>query len=162
MNQSIKVGNKKKARQKPPRNLGRIACEIMAGAAAGAALAFSSLYVVGYGSKFAGLGEGCMDGLFVLAILFYVVPPVYVLGCAIGVYLVGRRGNETGSLLATLGGSLLGVFVIGLLYFYIKAAEDMMFGVEKIILWPLVFIAAPAMATLCFNLTRRYKKPASS
>jgi len=162
MDESINVESEKKAPQKPPRNLGRIACEILAGAAAAAALAFSSLYVVGYGAKIAGWGEGCMDGFVILAIMFYVVPPVYVLGCAIGVYLVGSRGNQTGSLLATLGGSLLGMFVMAILYFYLKAAEDMMLSIEMIVLWPLVFIAAPIMATLAFNLTRRYKKPPSS
>jgi len=50
---------------------------------------------------------------------------------------------------------------MALLYFYIKAAEDMMIGIEKIVLWPLVFLAAPIFATLGFNLTRRYKKQPS-
>ena len=162
MDESINVENKKQAHQKPPRNLGRIACEILTGGATASALAYSTLYVVGYGAKIAGWGEGCMGGLAVLAIMFYVVPPFYVLGGAIGVYFVGSRGNETGSFLATLGGSLLGLFVMAILYFYIKAAEDMMLGIEKIVLWPLVFIAAPVIATLGFNLTRRYKEPPSS
>ena len=158
MDESINVENKKKAQQKPPRSLGRIVCEILAGAATGAALAYSSLYVVGYGAKSAGWGGSQMDGLAVLAILFYVVPPVYLVGCAVGVYLVGRIGDQTGSLLATLGAGILGAPVMGLLYFYVKAAEDMMLSIEKIVIWPLVFLAAPAMATLGFNLTRRYKK----
>jgi hypothetical protein len=162
MTKSIAAEDKKNSHKKPPRNIGRIACEIMAGGATAVALAYSSLYVVGYGSKFAGLGEGCMDGLLVVAILFYVVPPFYVLGCAFGVYLVGRIGNQTGSFWATLGSSLLGVFVMAILYFYVKAAEDMMWAIEKIILWPLVFLVAPGMTTLGFNLTRRYKKPPSS
>lgn len=162
MDESINVENEKQAHQKPPRNLGRIACEILTGAATASALAYSSLYVVGYGAKIAGWGEGCMGGLAVLAIIGCVVPPFYVLGGAIGVYFVGSRGNETGSFLATLGGSLLGLFVMAILYFYIKAAEDMMLGIEKIVLWPLVFIAAPIIATLGFNLTRRYKEPPSS
>ncbi|MHC4325884.1 MAG: hypothetical protein ACYSUX_16560, partial [Planctomycetota bacterium] len=66
MNESINVKSKKQAHKKPPRNLGRIACEILAGAATAAAFAFVSLFVVGYGATFAGLGEGCMDGLLVL------------------------------------------------------------------------------------------------
>jgi len=162
MDESINIQNEKQAHQKPPRNLGRIACEILTGAATAAALAYSSLYVVGYGAKSAGWGGGQMDGLAVLAILFYVVPPVYVVGCAVGVYFIGRRGNETGSLLATLGGSLLGLFVMAILYFYVKAAEDMMIGIEKIVLWPLVFLAAPIFATLGFNLTRKYRKRGQS
>jgi hypothetical protein len=162
MDEPMNVENERRAHQKPPRNLGRIACEILTGAATAAALAYSSLYVVGYGAESAGLGKGCMDGFAVLAMMVYVVPPVYVLACAVGVYLVGSRHNQTGSLLATLGGGVLGLFVMALLYFYIKAAEDMMLGIEKIILWPLVFLAAPIMATLGFNLTRRYKRPPSS
>ena len=162
MDKSIDMKNEKQARQKPPRNLIRIAGEILAGAATSAALAYSSLYVVGYGAKSAGWGGGQMDGLAVLGIICMVIPPVYVLGCAIGVYFIGRWGNQTGSLLATLGGSLLGLPVMGLLYFYIGAAEDMMIGIEKIILWPLVFLVVPCFATLGFNLTRRYKKPPSS
>lgn len=161
MDESITDENKKQKRQKPPRNLGRIAGEILTGAATAAALAYLSLYVVGYGAKSAGWGEGCMGGLAVLAIMIYVAPPVYVLGCAVGVYFVGRIGNQTGSFLATLGGTLIGVFIMGILYFYVKEAEDMMWTIEKIVLWPLVFLAPSTMATLCFNLTRRYKKPPS-
>ena len=162
MDESINVENEKQNRQKPPRNLGRIACEILAGAATASALAFSSVYVVGYGAVIAGWRESCMGGLAALAIIFYVFPTLYVLGGAVGVYFVGRRGDETGSFLATLGGSLLGLFVMALLYFYLGAAGDMMLGIEKIVLWPLVFLAAPIMATLGFNLTRRYKEPPSS
>jgi len=162
MDESINVEKEKQAQQKPPRNLVRIACEILTGAATAAAFAYLSLYVVGYGAKSAGWGGGQMDGLAIVGIMGMVVPPVYVLGGAVGVYFVGRRGNQTGSLLATLGGCLLGVPVMALLYFYIGAAEDMMLGIEKIVLWPLVFLAAPIMATLGFNLTRRYKKPPSS
>ena len=163
MDESINVENKKQAHQKPPRNLGRIACEILTGAATASALAYSSSYVVGYGAKIAGWGEGCMGGLALGAIMFSVFPPLYVLGGAVGVYFLGSRGNETGSFLATLGGSLLGLFVMELLYFYIGVTEKYMtLGIEKIVLWPLVFLAAPIMATLGFNLTRRYKEPPSA
>ena len=159
MSESVNIENKKQNRQKPPRNLGRIACEILAGAATASAVAVSSVYVIGYGSKIAGLGEGCMDGLLILGIMGLVVPPTYGLGSAVGVYLVGSRGNETGSFPASLGGGLLGLFVMALLYFYIVVTEKyMMLGIEKIIVWPLVFLAAPIFATLGFNLTRRYKE----
>jgi hypothetical protein len=164
MDESINTENKKQKRQKPPLSVGIIAGEIFAGTATStvsAALAYLFFSVVGYGVKIAGLGEeGCM-GNFVLwviaAFMFMFVPPLYVLGCAIGVYLVGRIGNQTGSLLASLGGTLIGVFIMGILYFYVKEAEDMMLTIEKIIIWPLVFLAAPSMAALGFNLTRRYK-----
>ena len=163
MDESITLENEKQKRQKPPRNLGRIACEILAGAATAAALSYLSLYVVGYGAEVAGLGEGCMDGFAILAIMSMVVPPVYLLGCAVGVYFAGRIGNQTGSFLATLGGVFIGLPIIALLCFYMWAVDEYMtLGIEKIIIWPLVFLAAPATATLCFNLTRKYKKPPSS
>ncbi len=169
---STNVEPPKPDRRKPPRSLGRIACEILAGAVtaavAASAVAYLSLYVVGYGTEIAGLGEGCMDGLLIVAILgmimVFVAVPFYIVGCAIGVYLVGRIGSQTGSFLSTLGGVFLGLPVMVLLVFYIFMAEqyNMTLGFEKIILWPLVFLATPIMATLGFNLTRRYKQPPSS
>ena len=161
MDESTNIENKKQRRQKPPRSMGRIAGQIVAGTATAAALAYASLFIVGYGGTIAGLGEGCMDGFIVLAMMVYFVPPAYLLGCAIGVYLVGRIGNQTGSLLATLGGVLLGLPVMAILYFYMHVAEDMMLGIEKIILWPLIFTAPAIIATIAFNQTRRYKKPPS-
>ena len=161
MDKPVTSENKKQRHPKPPRSLGRIACEILTGAAIGAAFAYASLFVVGYGGTIAGLGEGCMDGFIVLAMMVYFVPPAYLLGCAIGVYLVGRIGNQTGSLLATLGGVLLGLPVMAILYFYMHVAEAMMLGIEKIILWPLIFTAPAIIATIAFNQTRRYKKPPS-
>ncbi|UCG59750.1 MAG: hypothetical protein JSU70_09570 [Phycisphaerales bacterium] len=163
MDESITSENRQQKRQKPPRSLARIACEILTGAATAAALAYISLGVVGYGAKIAGLGEGCMDGLAVLGMMAMVVPPVYVLGCAIGVYFVGRIGSQTGSFWVTLGGVFLGVPIAALLLFYMWAAEEYTtLGIEKIIIWPLVFLAPPSGATLGFNLTRRYKRPPSS
>ena len=169
---STNVETPKQDRRKPPRSLGRIACEILAGAVTGAvtasAFAYLSLYVVGYGTEIAGLGKGCMDGLLIVAILgmimVFVAVPFYIVGCTVGVYLVGRIGNQTGSFLATLGGVFLGLPVMVLLVFYIFMAEQysMTLGIQKIILWPLVFLAAPIGAALCFNLTRRYKEPPPS
>jgi hypothetical protein len=103
-----------------------------------------------------------LGGILVVAYVFLAFPMLYGTASSVGVYLVGSRGNETGSFLATLGGGLLGLSVMALLYFYIGAAESMMLEIEKIVLWPLVFLAAPIMATLGFNLTRRYKEPCSS
>jgi hypothetical protein len=170
MNEPIDTTNRKQKRQKPPRSLGRIVCEIAAGtatAATAAALAYSFFYVLGYGVKIAGLAEeGCMGSLPLFAIwglMWLVVPPAYGLGGAVGVYFVGSRGNQTGSFPAILTSSLIGLFVMGLLYFYIRTAEMYLtLGIEKIILWPLVFLAVPIAATLGFNLTRRYKQPPSS
>ncbi|MHC4103586.1 MAG: hypothetical protein ACYSR9_01495, partial [Planctomycetota bacterium] len=165
----INIENNKQNRQKTPLSAGRIACEILAGtvtAAITAGLACSFLYVVGYGAETAGLGEGCMGGfaLFaIMGIMCLVVPPAYGLASAAGVYLVGSRGNQTGSLLVTLGGSLLGLLVMALLCLYMVLAKMYtMLGVEKIVLWPLVFLASPTVAMLGFNLTRRYKEPPSA
>jgi len=120
--------------------------------------------VVGQRNKVTGVNEGSMCSitlwdLEIAGIMCLAVPSAYGLGCAVGVYFVGSRGKQTGSLLATLGGSLLGMFVMALLLFYIGAAEKyvVMLGREKIVLWPLAFIAAPSVATLGFNLTRRYE-----
>jgi hypothetical protein len=153
MDESINVENEKQAHQKPPRNIIRIACEILAGAVMGFAVSYAAAYVIG-----SSVPEGCFSGFVALGYMLYIVPPLYTCATAVGVYLVGRTGNQTGSMLATLGGVFLGVPVIALLYLYIDMAGDMMLTIEKIVLWPLVFLAAPGMATLCFNLTRRYKK----
>ena len=94
---------------------------------------------------------------------FLIIPPVYALAAAVGVYLVGSRGNQTDLFLATLGGGLVvGVPITVLLYIDVDMVGDMMLGIVKIVLLSLVFLATPIMATLCFNLTRRYKEPASA
>lgn len=124
------------------------------------------------GEFFGAIGGGVLVG-FVPAIIFYRVypdrtfdgqelfafgvcalylPVGYSLGNALGVYLVGRRRNETGSFLAAIASSLL-----------VGAATSVLFlKLEKFslipILIPIGLIAAPAVATITFNLTRRYKK----
>ena len=85
-------------------------------------------------------------------------PAAYVLATAGSVYFVGRIGKQTGSLPATLGGVFLGVPTTVLMYLCIGAAEYMMWEIEKMVLWPLVFLAPATMATLGFNLTRRYRE----
>jgi hypothetical protein len=120
-------------------------------------VAFLPICVVGYGALIPGWRESCMGGLAALAVMCLVVPPAYGLGSAFGVYLVGTRGNQTGSLLATLGGGIVGLGVMALLCFCVGAAAPMMSRIEKIVPWPPVFLAAPVTATLCFNLTRRYR-----
>ncbi|UCF16029.1 MAG: hypothetical protein JSW59_00940, partial [Phycisphaerales bacterium] len=59
---------------------------------------------------------------------------------------VGSRGNETGLFLTALGVGLLGLSVMVLLYPYICTAECVMLGIEKTVLWLLVFLAAPILA----------------
>ncbi len=173
MTESITAENKKQARQKPPLNVVRIAGEIIAGTATGAtaaALAYLFFYGVGYGVQIAGLDEeGCMPGLAILVIagiMYLVVPLAHGLASAVGVYLVGSRGDQTGLFLATLGFGLIGGFVM--LVVLVPAAflsAALIVGVENIVrwaLWVLVSFIPPIFATLGFNLTRGYKEPSSS
>lgn len=120
--------------QKPPLSPARVAGEILAGVAgglaAGAAAAIAAFlafvlweeYKYGETTEWGGLG-------FTLGVLPPVFLITYSLGSAISVYLVGKRGNQTGSFWATLAGSFLGL--------------------------PL----APFTGTIGFNLTRTYKPP---
>ncbi len=75
----------------------------------------------------------------------------YALGSAIGVYWVGSAGNETGSFLATLGGSILG-FAVGFAHTYYYHDENAI----------LVFVNPPIFATVAFNLTRKYESSSNS
>ncbi len=158
MSESMNIENKKQNRQKPPLSVGRIIGEILAGSAVGFAVA----YAVAYVTSIPFVKESCFGPVEAMAVFILVFPIAYVLATAGGVYLVGRIGNQTGSFMATVGGLFLGVPVIALLYLYIDMAGDMMLGIVKIVLWSLVFLAPPAGATLCFNLTRRYKEPTLS
>ena len=155
--ESIAAEKKKQDHLKPPRSLGRIAGEILAGTALGLVVLLvvyvTGIVIVGEYEQLATRGF--------LAVFILVLSPLYGLSSAVGVYLVGTRGKQTGSFLATLGRGFLGVFVMVLLGFCASSAGDMMLGIAKIVLWPLAFLAAPIFATLGFNLTRRYKKPPS-
>jgi hypothetical protein len=159
MDESIAADKTKQNRQKPPLSAEKIAGEILAGAVTGLV---ALLVVYGAGIVLFHGYEGEAAVFLFLGMFIPVSPPLYILGTAVGVYLVGRIGKQTGSFWATLGGVLLGVPVIALLYLYIDMAGDMMLGAVKIVLWALVFLAPAIMATLGFNLTRRYKKPPSS
>ena len=87
------------------------------------------------------LGCGMPEGLIVGAI-------GCMLGTAIGVYIVGSWGNETGSFLATLGGSIIGGVV------WIAIGRE----VSAVMTIP----ASTIGAIIGFNLTRRYKSPPDS
>lgn len=159
MPESINIEDKKQNRLKPPLSFGKIAGEILTGAGVGIAVVLPVIYLLvsRSGGDCFGVGK-----LLAAAAGFLIVPPLYALAAAVGVYLVGSRGGQTGSLPATLGGGLIGVPVTILLYIDGDMAGDMMFGIAKIVLWSFVFLAVPIIATLCFNLTRRYKEPALS
>ncbi|MHC4539613.1 MAG: hypothetical protein ACYTEK_09810 [Planctomycetota bacterium] len=162
MNESIAAENEGQAHQKPPLSRRRIAGEILGGAVAGFAMAFAVAVVTSM--SFVAVEEGGAEPLKATLVFFVAFSVVYVLATAGSVYFIGSRGSQGGSFLVTLGGSLLGLFVVILLLFYIGvAAKYVMLGtVVKTVLRALVFLAPASMATLCFNLTRRYKEPPSS
>ena len=74
---------------------------------------------------------------------------------AIGVYLVGSRGKQTGSFLLTLVAGFLGGCVMLPTLF----VTGSVLGGACL---ALVFLTAPVIATIGFNGTRRYKEPPSS
>jgi hypothetical protein len=140
VNKHVHIKNKKQSRQKPPLRADRIAGEILVGIILGFAT-LPVIYIINimiFGkSDFSG-SVGGLHAFAFLGILIFLFPPLYVLGCAIGVSLVGDRGEQTGSFLAALGGGFLGLIVI-------------------LLKWPLAFLTVPIMAALGFNLTRKYK-----
>ncbi len=158
MSESVSVENKEQAPQRPPLSVGRIAGEILAGTVVG----FAAGLLGGLGFLICVLpsatAKDCMGGFGALAgAAFFVFPAAYSLTCGVGVYLVGKRGKQTGSFLWTLGCGLAGWLV--------------MMGMQGIILdldqsyLPLLMallILPPILATLGFNLTRRYKGPPPS
>jgi hypothetical protein len=153
MCESINIENKKQNRQKPPLSVGRIACEILAGTALGL-VALLLVYVAGI--VLVEKGEYAVFGF--LAIFFIFFPPLYVLGSAIGVYLVGNKGKQTGSFVATLGfGFLGGLFMTVVLFLFLIVLTQ----AERVLLAP-VLLFSPILATYGFNLRRRYKESVSA
>lgn len=174
MDESINIAKKKKAHQKPPLSIGRIVGEIITGEVTGstaAAIAYLFFWVVCNVAK----GESVVGGsmcditlwdLVIMGIMIMVVPAVYGLASAVGVYLVGSRRTQTGLFLATLGFGLIGGFVMLVMLFpVVFLSTALIIGVENIVrwaLWVLVSLIPPIFATLGFNLTRKYKQPPSS
>jgi len=150
MDESINVENEKQPRQKPPLSRARITGEILAGMAAGFGaglpVAFGYLVLMGPIAQ----AKSCFGGIIAGGMAILVVfPAAYGLGSTVGVYLVGRRGKQTGSFLATLGGGFLGgLGAIAILWSMPGRASG-----------PLVLLIPPIMATLGFNTTRRYRAP---
>jgi hypothetical protein len=140
------IQNKKQNREKPPLRVGRIGGEILAGAALGLALGYGGAYL-GYLIE-GGEDEG-LEGAWGLIIGGSLGASI---GCALGVYVVGSIGNETGSIGATFLGSVLGV---GLGW------VALLVGGESILAYMSVAIP-PICACVGFNMTRRYKSSSSS
>jgi positive regulator of sigma E activity len=125
------IENKKQKPQKPPLSPARIIGELLAGVAGVLAGLFLPV-MLGFD-----LGEGTT------LILFATYPAV----SAIGVYLVGNRGNQTGTFAITLAVSYVALFVL------LLTAPIIRF-VPLIAIW-----GVPLGTTIGFNLTRRYKPP---
>jgi len=163
MGESIHVEDKEQAHQKPPLSVARIVGEIFAGTVVGYAVAELAKYVL----LVAGSGGDCMGfGALAVAAIpgFLIIPPAYGLASAIGVYLVGNRGKQTGSFLWILGCGFAGGLVImgmrGVIHSFYWS-----YWLPSVPAWasvPLALLIPPLMATCVFNLTRRYKEPPSS
>ena len=155
MYENVNMNNKN---QKPPLSIARVTCEILAGTVLCivALLVVCGICIVLFGRpKTGGHGsELAIVGIFTMFI--FVFPPLYVLGGAVGVYLVGSRGKQTGSFLLTLPGGFLGLLVIVILAF---VGKDSSVGTrEKIVIWGFLSLIGPIFATIGFNLTRKYKE----
>jgi hypothetical protein len=154
-----------KNRDKPPLKSEKVSGEIVAGVAGeicGAFLGMLSgqLACVLYGTL-AGIKEPTdrqvsigEDVELVFAIAFL------QLGSAIGVYLVGRKGDETGSFKKTLASGVLGTLGLGVLGTTLKLAGlDISWGN----LTTIALLAGPAIgSTAGFNMTRKYELSANS
>lgn len=157
---SIHVETNKQDRQKPPLSFGRIAGEILAGI--GMSFAVMMLVVCVEGIVFLG---GIADGetrIAFMAVFSKIAPGVYGIAGAVGVYLVGSRGNQTGSFLVTLAfGFLAGLFKLAVLALANRLPE-MLIVVLSCSFSPLVLLVPPIAATIGFNLTRRYRQEKSN
>ena len=165
MDELIHVENKEPAPQKPPLSVVRIAGEVLAGTAVGVAAGWPA--VLGFGICVAPLvrDRDCFGGgglVAAAAAFLFVFPAAYGLGSAVGVYLVGNIGQQTGSFLPTLGfGFLGGCVALFIMFRFVLWIGIDLTGVEKIVLGAFVLFTAPVLATLGFNRTRRDKGPPS-
>jgi ABC-type Na+ efflux pump permease subunit len=160
MIESINIEDKKQNRLKPPRSVARIACEILAGAAAGLAVALPLGYVLVRIGNAAGK-EDCFGGIYVLAIMCLVIPAVYVFGNAVGVYRVGKRDDEIASFSSTLSSGIVGVFVVMVVSIMLPIIRAEKVTVLDILSLVPVLLIPPTFATYGFNRSRRYKEPPS-
>lgn len=77
----------------------------------------------------------------------------YPIGSALGVYIVGDTGDETGSFVATLCGSLLGASL--------SYAAILLRILPSPLSYVSFFAVPPICACIGFNMTRRYKSSPS-
>ncbi|UCG59751.1 MAG: hypothetical protein JSU70_09575 [Phycisphaerales bacterium] len=157
MSESITAKEEEKNRQKPPLSLGRIASEILAGI--GMSFAAMMLFRCIEGLMlFGGIGDGESRIAF-MATLSKVTPGVCGIAGAVGVYLLGSRGSQTGSFLVTLAsGFLAGLLMLATRPLAYRLPEALLIVTLFCSFLPPVLLVSPIMATIGFNLTRRYKE----
>ena len=145
-------GFEKAQAEKPPLSAGRVTGEILAGGTAGFVCAMIGWVVGLYIGVEYFVPEGASDPWYPQAEKAMGVSAVIgsALGSSVGVYGVGNSGDETGSFLATLGGSMLGGLVAGGGGYLISHDRDS-------ITWGV--LGAPIGALIAFNLTRRFNSP---
>ena len=153
--------NEDHSRQIPPLCVERIAGEILAGTALGyialAVVNAIAIIVCGDWGEYKVLGT--------VVVFLFAFPPLNGFGIAVGVYLVGSRGKQTGSFFGTLVGSfLLSVACFLPLLMLLRSVGPHEVNPptagEKIVQLggiALVLLIPPIVATLAFNSTRRYK-----
>lgn len=127
---------KKQKVVRTPFNLGRVAGEILGGIGTGIIVGFGGIFI---GSVFRPPENDDLGG----GVLGFVI--AYPIGSAIGVNIVGNKGNETGSFGATLGGGILGA-VVGIGTFFADIPQ-------------ISLLCPPIGSAIGFNMTRRYRTP---
>ena len=146
MNESINIANKKQSCQKPPLSVDRITCEILGGMGMGFAVKLLAACV---GSiVFLGVGGEADARMAFMATLSKIALPVYGIVSAVGVYLVGSRGKQTGSLLLTLAFGFLAGLLVSAMLPLVRGTSGLFIRYA---------LELPIAATIGFNLTRRYK-----
>ena len=164
MDKSNNTANKKQSRPKPPLSDVGIIAEIIVGTALG----FVTL-LVAYGIGIVHMGGGDYTGsvgqlhaLGYLVTFFMYFPTLAGLVRAVGVYLVGSIGKQTGSFILTfLVGGFLDVLLMYVMFFlvFVLGRDLIEEGGTVYIsrLFVIVLLVPPIFATLAFNTTRRYK-----
>jgi hypothetical protein len=142
--------------QPGPANPGKVAGEFLAGAIGGAVFGYVGARVGWDMTYVERKSDGFMDfnfsGLPGLIVGYFVFSNV---GSAAGVSLVGNTGGESGSYWASVGGSVAGTVVGGLLAAgIISASDDDDSGGAALLVLPLAQAGGAAMG---FNATRKKK-----
>ena len=164
MKESINATTKKQSRQKPPLSLVRIIGEILVGTALGFVVLYvvyiAGIVLVGGGDYTGSVGQ--LHALGILAMFFLFFPPLAGLVRAVGVYLIGSIGKQTGLFVLTfLVGGFLDVLCMYVMFFLMPVLgrafieEGGTIFVSRLVV--IVLFVPPIFAILAFNLTRRYK-----